>query len=123
MRPLPAPIVGIERKSWLKLLGVTFQENPCCWDLHIDDLLSKASGRMHGRTGREKLGGPKEICPTFSDCARPVPKKLFVEQINFGEKFRSVYHFRGPKIFPDLQNFSDHQTPFPYITKFTTKFT
>ena len=47
MRPLPAPIVGIERKSWLKLLGVTFQENPCCWDLHIDDLLSKASGRMY----------------------------------------------------------------------------
>ncbi|CAB4042613.1 Hypothetical predicted protein [Paramuricea clavata] len=45
MKPLPAPIVGIERKSWLKLLGVTFQENPCCWDLHIDDLLSKASGR------------------------------------------------------------------------------
>ncbi|CAB4032780.1 Hypothetical predicted protein, partial [Paramuricea clavata] len=44
MKPLPAPIVGIERKSWLKLLGVTFQENPCCWDLHIDDLLSKASG-------------------------------------------------------------------------------
>ncbi len=47
MKPLPAPIVGIERKSWLKLLGVTFQENPCCWDLHIDDLLSKASGRMY----------------------------------------------------------------------------
>ncbi|CAB4021796.1 Hypothetical predicted protein, partial [Paramuricea clavata] len=45
MKPLPAPIVGIERKSWLKLLGVTFQENrPCCWDFHIDDLLSKASG-------------------------------------------------------------------------------
>ena len=39
--------IGIERKSWLKLLGVTFQENPCCWDLHIDDLLSKASGRMY----------------------------------------------------------------------------
>ena len=47
MKPLPAPIVGIERKSWLKLLGVTFQENPCCWDLHIDDILSKASGRMY----------------------------------------------------------------------------
>ena len=44
---LPAPIAGINRKSWLKLLGVTFQENPCCWDLHIDDLLSKASGRMY----------------------------------------------------------------------------
>ena len=47
MKPLPAPIAGINRKSWLKLLGVTFQENPRCWDLHIDDLLSKASGRMY----------------------------------------------------------------------------
>ena len=47
MKPLPAPIAGINRKSWLKLLGVTFQENPCCWDLHIDDLLSKASGHMY----------------------------------------------------------------------------
>ena len=40
---------------------------------------------MHGRTGRKKLGGRKEICPTFSDCARPVPKKLFAQEINFGD--------------------------------------
>ena len=33
---------------------------------------SLAEGSMHGRTGRKKLGGRKEICPTFSDCARPV---------------------------------------------------
>ena len=31
---------------------------------------------MHGRTGRKKLGGRKEICPPFSDCARVV-KKIF----------------------------------------------
>ena len=35
---------------------------------------------LHGRTGRKKLGGRKEICPTFSDCARVVknnfPQKL-----------------------------------------------
>ena len=37
------------------------------------------------------------------------------------KKFRSVYHFKGPKIFPDLLNFSEHQTPFPHITKLTTK--
>jgi hypothetical protein len=92
-------------------------------------------GHAHGRTGRKKLGGRKEICPTFPDCARPVPKKLFVEQINFGDHpppalpppspkiFRSVYHFMGPKIFPDLQTFLEHQTPFPYITKLTTKLT
>ena len=34
-----------------------------------------------------------------------------------------MYHFRGPKIFPDVQNFSEHQTTFPYITKLTTKLT
>lgn len=27
------PIVGIERKTWLKLLGITFQKDPPCWDL------------------------------------------------------------------------------------------
>ena len=46
-KPLPTPIVGIEQKSWLKLLGTTFQDNPCSWDLHVNDLLSKTSGRMY----------------------------------------------------------------------------
>jgi hypothetical protein len=35
--------------------------------------------------GKEKIRGAEKICPTFSDCARPVPKKLFVEEINFGD--------------------------------------
>jgi hypothetical protein len=30
----------------------------------------------HGRTGRKKLGGRKEICPTFPDCARVVKKTV-----------------------------------------------
>ena len=30
----------------------------------------------HGRTGRNKLGGRKEIRTTFSDCARVVKKLL-----------------------------------------------
>jgi hypothetical protein len=38
---------------------------------------------LHGRTGRKKLGGRKEICPTFLDYAQPVPKNFFPEQINF----------------------------------------
>jgi hypothetical protein len=81
--------------------------------------------QSHGRTGRKKLGGRKEIFPICSDCARPVPKKLFVELIYFGDLLPPppVYHFRGPNIFPDLQNFSEHQTPFPHITKLTTKLT
>ena len=46
-RPLPAPLPMIVRKSWLKILGVTFQENPSMWDMHLDELMSKAGSRMY----------------------------------------------------------------------------
>ena len=43
-----SPLVqGIKRKSWLKLLGIIFQENPSDWDLYVDNLLRKASSRLH----------------------------------------------------------------------------
>ena len=29
------------------LLGVTLQDNPCNWDLHFEEMLKKASGRMY----------------------------------------------------------------------------
>ena len=44
---LPPPTDGIRRKKWIKLLSVKLQDDPCCWDLQVDELLSKASGRMH----------------------------------------------------------------------------
>ena len=47
LKQLPPPIDGIRRKKWIKLLGVKFQDDPCCWDLHVDELLSKASGRWY----------------------------------------------------------------------------
>ena len=47
LKQLPSPIDGIRRKKWIKLLGFKFQDGPCCWDLHVDELLSKASGRMY----------------------------------------------------------------------------
>jgi hypothetical protein len=59
-------------------------------------------------------------------------QKNFSEMIYFDDlptpppspkKFRSVYHFRGPKIFWTYQNFSKHHTIFPDITKFSTKLT
>jgi hypothetical protein len=37
--PLPEPTVGIERKTWLKLLGTTLQNDPSCWDLQVDNLI------------------------------------------------------------------------------------
>ena len=45
--PPPPPINEIRRKKWLKLLGVTFQENPRCWDKQVDSLLSKAGSRIY----------------------------------------------------------------------------
>ena len=38
-KPPPGPI---KRKKWLKLLRVTFEDDVCCWELQVDDLLSKA---------------------------------------------------------------------------------
>ena len=46
LKQLPPPIDGIRRKKWIKL-GVNFQNHPCCWDFHVDELLSKASGQMY----------------------------------------------------------------------------
>ena len=45
--PPSKPIVGIERKTWLKLLGITLQNDPSCWDLHVSVLLCRASSRMY----------------------------------------------------------------------------
>ena len=42
----PPPVPGIERKEWLKLLGITFHEDPCNWDLQVDSLLSRAASRL-----------------------------------------------------------------------------
>ena len=46
-KPLPPLVQGIKRKSWLKLLGIIFQENPSDWDLYVDNLLGKASSRLY----------------------------------------------------------------------------
>lgn len=46
-KPPPPPLPGIKRKAWLKLLGVTFQEDPCCWDMQFENLLSKACSRLY----------------------------------------------------------------------------
>ena len=43
----PEPIVTIERVSYLKLLGVTFQDSPTNWYEHFDDLMERAVKRMY----------------------------------------------------------------------------
>ena len=43
----PAPLAIVERKTKLKLLGITFEDDPVNWDSHIDHVLSKASSRLY----------------------------------------------------------------------------
>ena len=40
-------IEGIGRKSELKLLGVTFNEDPCNCDTHFEHMFEKASSRLY----------------------------------------------------------------------------
>ena len=44
--PPPEPIVTIKRVSYLKLLGVTFQDSLTNWDKHFEDLMERALKRM-----------------------------------------------------------------------------
>ena len=45
--PLPAAIPNIHRKTWLKILGVTLENAPDKWDLHFDEMISRAAGRLY----------------------------------------------------------------------------
>ena len=43
----PGDIDGIARKKELKLLGVTFNEDPCNWDTRFEHMLGKANSRLY----------------------------------------------------------------------------
>ena len=38
-KPIPAPLEGICRKNEPKLLGITFNENPCNWDTQFENMM------------------------------------------------------------------------------------
>ena len=47
-KKLPPPQSdNIERKSWLNLLGMILQDDPCNWDMQVDNILTKAASRMY----------------------------------------------------------------------------
>ena len=56
----PAPLAIVERKTTLKLLGVTFEDDPVNWDSHIDHVLSKASSGLYTLRVCRLYGYPKE---------------------------------------------------------------
>ena len=43
----PGSVHLVERKSELKLLGVTFHENPRNWDSHFHNMIDKANSRLY----------------------------------------------------------------------------
>ena len=43
----PGTVPTIERRSELKLLGVTFHENPCNWNIHFHNMIDKADSRLY----------------------------------------------------------------------------
>ena len=46
-KPPPGSVHLIERKSELKLLGVTFHENPYNWDSYFHNMIDKANSRLY----------------------------------------------------------------------------
>ncbi len=44
---LPPAIPNIKRKSSLKILGMNLENMPDKWDVHFDEMISKAAGRMY----------------------------------------------------------------------------
>ena len=84
-KPLPPLLQRIERKSWLKLLGIIFSENPSDWELHVDNLLRKASSRLYILRVCKHFGYAKEQLTKLIDL---LIKSLFLYGI---EIWRAAY--------------------------------
>ena len=64
----PVPLSSIELKPSLKLLSVTFQSDPCNWDLHLNNILSKASSRLYILRVCKFYGLPLDHLHLLSTC-------------------------------------------------------
>ena len=96
-KPLPPLVQGIERKSSLKLLGIIFGGNPSDWDLHVDNLLLKASSRLYILRVCKYFGHPKEQLTKLFDL---LIMSLFLYGIEiWGAAYQGKYLDRIDKFF------------------------
>ena len=81
-KQVPSALLSIVRKPELKLLGVTFNKDPCDWDTHFDLLLRKASSRLYIiRVSKFNGYWQKELTALFNSSMM----SLFCMQLKFGE--------------------------------------
>ena len=81
-KQVPSALPSIVRKPELKLLGVTFNEDPCDWDTHFDLLLRKASSRLYIIRVSKFYGyWQKELTALFNSSIM----SLFCMQLKLGE--------------------------------------
>ena len=72
----------------MKLPGIIFQENPSDWDLHVDNLLRKASSRLYILRVCKYFGYPKEQLTKLFDLLIRSP--CFYMELRFGELYIKV---------------------------------
>ena len=102
-KPPPRPINGIKGKEWLKLLGVTFEDDICCWELQVDDLLSKAGSQMYILRVCRRYGYQKEHLSHLFDT---IILSLFVSGIEiWGSSLQKKYLNRNDKFFKRAHRF------------------
>jgi hypothetical protein len=71
--PLPDPFPSIERKTWLKILGIILQDLPCNWDLQFEEMLQRASARLYIIRVRKYYGFPiKQLDILFRTLIMPI---------------------------------------------------
>ena len=81
----------------MKLLGIIFQENPSDWDLHVDNLLRKASSRLYILSVCKYFGYPKEQLTKLFDL---LIMSLFLYGIEiWGAAYQGKYLDRINKFF------------------------
>ena len=72
-KPPPGQVQSIERKSELKILGVTFHENPLNWNTQFETMLRKAASRVYILRVCKYYGySPKELSRLFNCLITPI---------------------------------------------------
>ena len=106
----PPPLPSIERKTELKLLGITFNQDPCNWDTHFDSLLHKASSRLY----------ILRVCKHYGYCLSDLTvlfNSLIMSLFSYGIELWACAH--QSKYLSRIDKFCKRAVRFGYTSTFT----